>query len=304
MKSRCCRARKLRLRRFILDPVFLGLSRFCHLLQWCTKLTYLLMYGYDWIFTMQLVSNDCQEISDTEPILPKPTAAGSSHELTSSSEIRPVLSDCDQSVDDDIDDERRNLVNQDPPQCRICLDIGGDDLIAPCYCRGTQKYVHRSCLDNWRSTKEGFAFAHCTECRAVFLLRANVPPDRWWLRLKFQLLVARDHVLIFVIVQLVVAFLGMLVYRFYGEELREMFGYEEHPYGFYTMAILAVILVGLLYGFFIAIICGQRINERHYHVLAKQELTKEYVVENRDENKNLPELDPSHVTELRMLGLY
>ncbi|CAL9050576.1 uncharacterized protein LOC135635721 isoform X2 [Musa acuminata AAA Group] len=262
------------------------------------------MYGYDWIFTMQLVSNDCQEISDTEPILPKLTAAGSSQELTSSSEIRPVLSDCDQNVDDDIDDERRNLVNQDPPQCRICLDIGGDDLIAPCYCRGTQKYVHRSCLDNWRSTKEGFAFAHCTECRAVFLLRANVPPDRWWLRLKFQLLVARDHVLIFVIVQLVVAFLGMLVYRFYGEELREMFGYEEHPYGFYTMAILAVILVGLLYGFFIAIICGQRINERHYHVLAKQELTKEYVVENRDENKNLPELDPSHVTELRMLGLY
>lgn len=253
---------------------------------------------------MQLVSNDCQEISDTEPILPKLTAAGSSQELTSSSEIRPVLSDCDQNVDDDIDDERRNLVNQDPPQCRICLDIGGDDLIAPCYCRGTQKYVHRSCLDNWRSTKEGFAFAHCTECRAVFLLRANVPPDRWWLRLKFQLLVARDHVLIFVIVQLVVAFLGMLVYRFYGEELREMFGYEEHPYGFYTMAILAVILVGLLYGFFIAIICGQRINERHYHVLAKQELTKEYVVENRDENKNLPELDPSHVTELRMLGLY
>lgn len=28
----------------------------------------------------------------------------------------------------------------------------------------------------------------------------------------------------------------MLVYKFYGEELRAMFGYEEHPYGFYTMA--------------------------------------------------------------------
>lgn len=26
------------------------------------------------------------------------------------------------------------------------------------------------------------------------------------------------------------------MYKFYGEELREMFGYEEHPYGFYTMA--------------------------------------------------------------------
>ena len=32
------------------------------------------------------------------------------------------------------------------------------------------------------------------------------------------------------------AFLGVLVYKFYGDELREMFGYEEHPYGFYIMA--------------------------------------------------------------------
>lgn len=52
-------------------------------------------------------------------------------------------------------------------------------------------------------SQEGFAFAHCTECRAVFILRANVPPDRWWLRLKFQFLVARDHAFIFIIVQLV-----------------------------------------------------------------------------------------------------
>lgn len=40
------------------------------------------------------------------------------------------------------------------------------------------------------------------------------------------------------------------------------------------IAVLAIVLVGLLYGFFIAIICGQRISERHYHVLAKKELTK------------------------------
>lgn len=31
---------------------------------------------------------------------------------------------------------------------------------------------------------------------------------------------------------------------------------------------------------------------------------QEYVVESREENKNPPELDPSHVTELRMLGLF
>ncbi|XP_059645077.1 uncharacterized protein LOC132286722 isoform X2 [Cornus florida] len=258
---------------------------------------------------MQLVSNGSQteDSSETEPILCQSNIVQRPDDSSSSYEIRTVGGDCCITADDSLNldvDENSNLVNGDHPQCRICLDAEGEDLIAPCHCKGTQKYVHRSCLDNWRSTKEGFAFAHCTECRAVFILRANVPPDRWWLRLKFQFLVARDHAFIFVIVQLIVAFLGILVYKFYGDELREMFGYEEHPYGFYTMAVLAIVLVGLLYGFFMAIICGQRINERHYHVLAKQELTKEYVVEDREANKNVPELDPNHVTELRMLGLY
>ncbi|GJT46164.1 E3 ubiquitin protein ligase MARCH8 [Tanacetum coccineum] len=99
---------------------------------------------------------------------------------------------------------------------------------------------HPSCLDYWRSTREGFTFSHHTKCRAVFILRANVPPDRWWLRFKFQLLVTRDHAFIFVII---VAFLGVLVYKFFRDELREMFGYEEHPYALYTMAVLAIVLV-------------------------------------------------------------
>ncbi|XP_020539771.1 E3 ubiquitin-protein ligase MARCHF1 isoform X2 [Jatropha curcas] len=189
---------------------------------------------------MQLVSNDShrEDILESEPILSHSTVSHQIEESSSaSSEITSLERDCD---GDDLEsvhiDETCHLVNPDQPQCRICLDNGGEDLIAPCHCKGTQKYVHRSCLDNWRSTKEGFAFAHCTECRALFILRANVPPDRWWLRLKFQFLVARDHAFIFVVVQLIVAFLGMLVYKFYGDELREMFGYEEHPYGFYTMA--------------------------------------------------------------------
>lgn len=251
-----------------------------------------------------------ESCSETEPILNNNNNNNNSFltfdEIRTNTALGDSTSDCSISVEQTPhpDDENISLVSPDQSQCRICLDTEGEDLIAPCHCKGTQKYVHRSCLDNWRSTREGFAFSHCTECRAAFILRANVPPDRWWLRFKFHLLVARDHAFIFVIVQLIVAFLGVLVYKFYGDELREMFGYEEHPYGFYTMAVLAIVLVGLLYGFFIAIICGQRINERHYHILAKQELTKEYIVEDREVNKDVAELDPSHVTELRMLGLY
>lgn len=151
----------------------------------------------------QLVSHcDQAEVSDSQEMLSQPNTAGSSTEYLVSCEIKPVIVEDD---NENIDaNEETHLVIQDFPQCRICLDNEGDDLIAPCHCKGTQKYVHRSCLDNWRSTKEGFAFSHCTECRAAFLLRANVPPDRWWLRLKFQLLVARDHTLIFFIVQLII----------------------------------------------------------------------------------------------------
>ncbi|XP_062109920.1 uncharacterized protein LOC133821789 isoform X2 [Humulus lupulus] len=190
---------------------------------------------------MQLVINDShnEDISEREPILCQSESSHRSVESSASCEIITIGGDHAISDEDGLNvrvEDNCQLVNADQPQCRICLDSEGEDLIAPCHCKGTQKFVHRSCLDNWRSTKEGFAFAHCTECRAMFLLRANVPVDRWWLRLKFQFLVARDHAFIFIVVQLIVAFLGVLVYNFYGEELREMFGYEEHPYGFYTMA--------------------------------------------------------------------
>lgn len=35
--------------------------------------------------------------------------------------------------------------------CRNCHSVGGHDLIAPCKCNGTLKYVHRKCLDTWRT---------------------------------------------------------------------------------------------------------------------------------------------------------
>lgn len=38
------------------------------------------------------------------------------------------------------------------------------------------------------------------------------------------------------LVRQVVALMAMLVYAVYGEELREMFGYEHYSYSFYTLA--------------------------------------------------------------------
>lgn len=37
--------------------------------------------------------------------------------------------------------------------CRICLDSSdSSSLISPCACKGSQKFVHRNCLQNWQET--------------------------------------------------------------------------------------------------------------------------------------------------------
>lgn len=79
---------------------------------------------------MQLVQNDIEEegSSETEPILQKSITVLRSKDSTSSCEIRTeddnslLVDDIHQSFDDN---EQGNLVNDDQPQCRICLDIGG-----------------------------------------------------------------------------------------------------------------------------------------------------------------------------------
>ena len=119
-----------------------------------------------------------------------------------------------------------------------------DELISPCMCKGTQQFVHRSCLDHWRSIKaiffilvllrcscfrlsriclfpilfsydfnqserilvilqEGFAFSHCTTCKAQFHLKVSLFEDNSWRKVKFRLFVARDVLLVFLAVQTV-----------------------------------------------------------------------------------------------------
>uniref|UniRef100_A0A453RTW0 RING-CH-type domain-containing protein n=1 Tax=Aegilops tauschii subsp. strangulata TaxID=200361 RepID=A0A453RTW0_AEGTS len=91
------------------------------------------------------------------------------------SEEETIMSDSDPLLDRN--DQSGSLPQLSPPQpatvtvleiedeetdgsyaacCRICLEAEseiGDELISPCMCKGTQQFVHRSCLDHWRSVK-------------------------------------------------------------------------------------------------------------------------------------------------------
>ncbi|KAL1495617.1 hypothetical protein AB1Y20_016485 [Prymnesium parvum] len=60
-----------------------------------------------------------------------------------------------------------------PVSCRFCFEAGGE-LIAPCRCAGTQKYVHAACLRRWRAHARLKLHATddrastCSVCRAPF----------------------------------------------------------------------------------------------------------------------------------------
>ncbi|KAJ1394139.1 Zinc finger, RING-CH-type [Sesbania bispinosa] len=126
-------------------------------------------------------------------------------------------------------------------QCRICLETDGRDFIAPCKCKGTSKYVHRECLDHWRAVKEGFAFAHCTTCKAPYHLRVHVAADRKWRTLKFRFFVTRDILFIFMAVQLVIASLAYLVYLIDGYQqywLRLLWGFDSELSFYYICGAL------------------------------------------------------------------
>jgi len=249
--------------------------------------------------------------------------------------------------------------------CRFCLDSGGE-LISPCMCKGTQRFVHRSCLDHWRSIREGTAFSHCTTCKAQFHLRVQFLEGDGGRKMKFRLFVARDILLVFLAIQIAIAAIGGGAYwldkcghfrnRFAGGWIHIL---SQHPVPFYycvgvvvffalvgvfglilhcstspssnndfpcftrssncrsdssddddddDFAVVVTIviifaIIGIVYAFIAATIAVQRIFQRHYHILAKKELTKEYVVEDLRGDYTPPKLDPKHEQRLKELQL-
>lgn len=53
--------------------------------------------------------------------------------------------------------------------CRICLEEDDlDNLLAPCKCSGTLKYVHQSCQKEWKKWRSKKYKRRCEICKARF----------------------------------------------------------------------------------------------------------------------------------------
>lgn len=77
------------------------------------------------------------------------------------------------SIPNDLDD-------LNTPMCRICLDDSHDpsdpdeEFFTPCRCSGTNKYVHRGCLNTWRATSNNpEAFRRCFSCNYKYKYRVH-----------------------------------------------------------------------------------------------------------------------------------
>ena len=82
-------------------------------------------------------------------------------------------------------------------QCRICLeDASLNQLFSPCMCNGTSKYIHRECLDIWRS-QHNVAFTKCLECHFEYILKYSHPKETFYIKVFNQHSDATNNCLFF-----------------------------------------------------------------------------------------------------------
>lgn len=64
--------------------------------------------------------------------------------------------------------------------CRICYETTNqEEILYPCLCKGTSKYVHRYCLNQWRSLSTNpIASTHCTECKFKYRIQLSEPIEK------------------------------------------------------------------------------------------------------------------------------
>ena len=152
--------------------------------------------------------------------------------------------------------------------CRICLEEADrSELIAPCSCRGSSKWVHRACLDQWRTMREDRAFSKCTECLTPYkIISRHIDSQRASRRrlVMYTCEVARDSLIAFCLAQLFVGIFSLLTYALDNKNriLLHLFSASNHSYVFYYMfgAFLFFAVIGI---FSIISLCKNHSSQEH-----------------------------------------
>jgi len=149
----------------------------------------------------------------------------SSSPSPSSSSTSDPSSDDSQSTD--FERPQRNPNIDEDATCRICQ--GGADegvLISPCKCKGSMKYVHRTCLQKWREMSQNPRSAfQCDQCKFKYHFHRTQAAQ--WLASKITLRVLTIAVLLALVV--INGYLGkILILLFASEEYLTPLSFDNY----------------------------------------------------------------------------
>jgi E3 ubiquitin-protein ligase MARCH1/8 len=92
-----------------------------------------------------------------------------------------------QNVKIQIDDysDYNNHASPNTLMCRICHceETSEEYLITPCYCSGTLRYVHQSCLQQWLKSN---GMKSCELCKFDFIMQTKIRSLRNWEKLEMN----------------------------------------------------------------------------------------------------------------------
>lgn len=118
-------------------------------------------------------------------------------------------------------------------RCKICYLFENpvsniNDLISPCKCKGTLKYVHRGCLKLWRFRGKSYEDTKkCCQCGFKYVIRGETIPNAF---LTFSLTVLMMGVLYYIGILVIKAFLEtslVLVKDMMLSDLRALFEFGQ-----------------------------------------------------------------------------
>lgn len=154
-----------------------------------------------------------------------------------------------------------NLVEK---QCRCCLEIDHpEDMIVPCLCSGSIKYVHRRCLNHWRTISPNpLSLTRCDICHAKYTFRTKAQRPSCIPWLKFIICITFDIGIILVAWQVLVLLLTLISWAStLGQALMTAWNitsYNVFGVNYLIGLVLFFFIVGcisIIYGF-VVLCCG------------------------------------------------
>lgn len=130
--------------------------------------------------------------------------------------------------------------------CRICLDSDNqNDLISPCLCSGTQRYVHQECLNKWRfQDLNSNNYKKCHECKTNFKFKIK-KDKKFYFHIFHEIIIKNFFIMSLWIISFncLIGYLIELIYFQYYE--------SNITYNFYFFGVLINIILMIIYLFFL-----------------------------------------------------